>query len=102
MDTGNNEYPLLARYSTAALAAGIEYEDAYNRFAQAVTLNPSTGTITAPGGFKGNASTATYADSAGSIAWNNVTAKPFSNLVETISHTDTTLKYKHVGGAETT
>lgn len=99
--TGNAEYPLLTRYNTTALASGTSYEAAYSRFAQAVTLNPSTGTITAPGGFVGNASTATYAESAGSIAWDNVT-KPFTNLVETISHTDTTLTYKHVGGTEST
>lgn len=42
----NNEYSLLARYATASVSS---YQDNYTRFADGVTVNPSTDTITASG-----------------------------------------------------
>lgn len=44
--TDNVEYSLLARYTTASVET---YETKYTKFADAVTLNPSTGKITANG-----------------------------------------------------
>ena len=40
----NNEYALLARYATASVSS---YQDNYARFANAVTLNPSKGSLSA-------------------------------------------------------
>ena len=62
----NIEYPLTARYNTTA---GKEYYAEYGRYSDAVTLNPSTNTITATtfkGNLDGNASTATKATQDGS------------------------------------
>ena len=42
----NNEYSLLARYATASVSS---YQDNYARFADGVTVNPSTKNITASG-----------------------------------------------------
>lgn len=44
--SGNAEYSLLARYATASVSS---YEANYARFADGVTVNPSTDTITASG-----------------------------------------------------
>lgn len=42
----NNEYPLLSRYATTTVTS---YQDNYTRFADGVTVNPSTDTVTAAG-----------------------------------------------------
>ena len=44
--SNNNEYSLLARYATTSVSS---YEANYARFADGVTVNPSTDTITAAG-----------------------------------------------------
>ena len=62
--TGNTNYPILTRYGTGSVST---YEANYARFATAVTLNPSTGYITA-GGFKTASGTSTqYLRADGSV-----------------------------------
>jgi hypothetical protein len=57
--------------------------------------NPAKGTITAPGGFIGNASTAT------NVAWTGVTGKPSyydAKAIKSITRSGTTFTYTCLDG----
>ena len=56
-DTSNNDIPILLKGTSGSTTVGaVKYP---NTTGKIVTVNPSTGAITAPGGFIGNASSAT-------------------------------------------
>ena len=80
--TTNAEYPLITTY-TAGLTAN---KTDYTRFASGVTLNPSTGTITATkfkGALDGNAATATTASACSGNAATATTASACSGNAAT-------------------
>lgn len=88
--TASKAYPLLMRYTDTT--SSDTYISEYTRYSQAVTLNPSTGVLTATT-FKGtldgkatSAGTADVATSANSVAWGNVTGKPSSYTPSSHEH----------------
>lgn len=86
--TSNAEYSILLKHSTGTTdeTTGVNYGKTSNKL---VTINPSTGRITAPGGLEGNASTASELSSNTSITLSgdvsgSVSAKKDWNITTTI------------------
>lgn len=69
----NLEYPILMKYNNNN--ATVTNEVKFSHDAHGVTINPSTGTITATS-FNGKATSAITADTVASMSWTSITNKP--------------------------
>lgn len=76
-NTENKEFSILLKNTnnTSDETTGVKFGKTENKL---VTVNPSTGRITAPGGLAGKADSAIVADSANAVTWSNVSSKPTS------------------------
>lgn len=91
--TTNVNYPILTRYDTTD--KGTSYVTTYARYAMAVTLNPSRGSITVPGGIlESDGTTHSYiklSGSRGTIAGNETVASLSGSQTITATSADTTV-----------
>lgn len=90
--TNNVDYPILARYNTTDKTSG--YDTSYARYAMNVTLNPSTGAITAPGGIldaSGQEKYVSLSGSRGQIGGSEVAAVLTGSQTITVDSADTTV-----------
>ena len=80
----DDNFPILFKHTsgTSNETEGINFGNVNSKI---VTINPSDGSIIAPGGFEGKASSAGIADEANSVDWNNIQNLP--SVFTPASHT---------------